>query len=77
MSLKVHILNVHLHEFKENMDTYSEEQNKRFHQSILNFERHYQRYYNERKMDDYIWGFFIKVTYSRPIVNLEKTYIFN
>ena len=35
MSLKVHILD----QFKENMGAYSEEQGKRSHQDILDFER--------------------------------------
>jgi len=35
MSLKVHILDVHLHKFKDNMGAYSEEQGERFLQDIL------------------------------------------
>ena len=60
MSLKVHILDVHLDEFKENMGAYSGEQGKRFLQDILDFERRYQGQYNERKMGDCIWGLFHK-----------------
>ncbi|XP_076036895.1 uncharacterized protein LOC143022524 [Oratosquilla oratoria] len=56
MSLKVHILDAHLHKFKENMGAYSEEQGERFHQDILEFERRYQGSYNENMMGDYIWG---------------------
>ena len=56
MSLKVHILDAHLHKFKENMGAYSEEQGERFHQDILDFERRYQGSYNENMMGDYIWG---------------------
>jgi hypothetical protein len=56
MSLKVHILDAHLDEFKENMRAYSEEQGERFYQDILNFERRYQGQYNENMMGDYIWG---------------------
>ena len=41
MSFKAHILDVHLDEFKENMDAYSGEQGQRFHQDILDFERRY------------------------------------
>ena len=74
MSLKVYVFDVHLDEFKENMDAYSEEQGKRFHQGILDFECHYQGQYNKCKIGEYIWGFFIKVTYS-IVLNLEKPYI--
>lgn len=56
MSLKVHILDAHLHHFKENMGAYSEEQGERFHQDIMDFERRYQGQYNENMMGDYIWG---------------------
>ena len=76
MSFKVLILDVHLDEFKENMGAYSEEQGKRFHQDILDFELRYQEQYNERKIGDDMWEFFIKVTDS-IIINLEKPYIFN
>ena len=76
MSLKVHILDAHLDEFKENMVAYYEKQGERFHQDILDFESRYQGQYNEGKTGDYIWGLFIKVTYS-TVVNLKKPYIFN
>ena len=56
MSFKVHILDAHLDKFKENMGAYSEEQGERFHQDIMDFERHYQGVYNENMMGDYIWG---------------------
>jgi hypothetical protein len=36
------------------MGAYSEEQGERFHQDILDFERHYQGQYNENMMGDYI-----------------------
>jgi len=35
-------LDAHLHKFKDNMGAYSEEQGERFHQDVLNFERHCQ-----------------------------------
>ena len=57
MSLKVHMLDIHLDEFKENIGGYSEEHGERFHQDILDVERRYRGQYNERIMDDYIWGF--------------------
>ena len=56
MSLKVHILDVHLDKFKENMGAQSEEQGERFHQDILDFEHRYQGQYNKNMMGDYIWG---------------------
>ena len=56
MSLKVHILHAHLDELKESMNAYSEEQRERFHRDISDFDRRYQRQYNERVMGDYIWG---------------------
>ena len=59
MSLKVHILDAHLDKFKENMGAYSEEQSKRFHQDILDFEHRYQGQYNENMMGDHIWGLFL------------------
>jgi hypothetical protein len=55
MSLKVHILDAHLDQFKENMGAYSEEQGERFHQDIMAFERRYQGQYNSNMMGDYIW----------------------
>ena len=51
---KVHMPDAHLDEFKGNMGAYLEEQGERFHQDILDFERRYQRQYNERMMGDYI-----------------------
>ena len=42
MSLKAHILDVHLDEFKENIRAYSEKQGKRFNADILDFECRYQ-----------------------------------
>jgi len=56
MSLKVHILDAHLDNFKENMGAYSEEQGERFHQDIMDIEYRYQGSYNESMMGDYIWG---------------------
>ncbi|XP_066569664.1 trace amine-associated receptor 1-like [Amia ocellicauda] len=38
------------------MGAYSEEQRKRFHLDILDFECRYQGQYNENMMEDYIWG---------------------
>ena len=56
MSLKVHILDAHLDKFKENMEAYSEEQGKYFHQDILDFEHRYRGQYNKNMMGNYIWG---------------------
>ena len=76
MSVKVHILDVHLDEFKENMSAYSEEQGKRFHQDVLDFELRYQGKYNECDKGDYIWEVFHKSDLQH-CVNLEKPYISN
>ena len=56
MFLKVHVLEAHLDEFKDNMGAYSEEQGERFHQDILDFERRYQGQYNQNMIGDDIWG---------------------
>jgi len=49
---EIHILDAHLHKFKDNMGAYSEE----VYQDILDFGRHYQGQCNENMMRDYIWG---------------------
>ena len=54
MSMKVHMLDAHLDEFKENLGAYSEEHGERFHQDIKDFESRYQGQYNESMMGDYI-----------------------
>ncbi|KAG8223775.1 hypothetical protein J437_LFUL001495 [Ladona fulva] len=54
MSFKIHILHDHLDKFKENMGAYSEEQGKRFHQDISEFERCYPGQYNKNLMRDYM-----------------------
>ena len=56
MSMKVHMLDVDLDEFKENLGAYSEEHGERFHQDIKDFESRYQGQYKENMMGDYIWG---------------------
>ena len=40
--MKVHMLNAHLDEFKENLGAYSEEHGERFHQDIKDFKSRYQ-----------------------------------
>ena len=56
MPMKVHMLDPHLNEFKENLGAYFEEHGERFHQAIKDFESRYQGQYNENMMGDYIWG---------------------
>ena len=56
MSIKVHMLDAHLNEFKENLGAYSEEHSEQFHQDIKDFESRYQGQYNKNMMGDYIWG---------------------
>src|SRR6218665_172684 len=74
MSLKVHILDAYLQKFKDNMGAYLEEQDERFHQDILDFERRYQEQYNENMMGNYIWGLFEKAICS-TLANLENLII--
>ena len=76
MSFKVHMLDAHLDEFKEDMGAYSEEQVERFHQDILDFERRYQGQYNERMMGDYIWRL-IRESDLQYCRKSRKPYIFN
>jgi len=75
MSLKIHILDAYLQKFKDNMGAYSEEQDERFHQDILDFERRYQGQCNENMMGVYIWGFFEKAMCS-TLANLENLIIY-
>ena len=42
--MKVHILHAHLDNFKKNFGVYSEEQGKRFHRDIEDFEVSHQKY---------------------------------
>jgi len=56
------------------METYSELQDERFHQDILDFERRYQGQYNENMIEDCIWGFFEKAICS-TLSNLENLII--
>ena len=51
MSMKVHMLDAHLDEFKENLGACSEEHGERFHQDIKDFESRYQGQYNENMME--------------------------
>ena len=54
MSLKLHVLQAHLDEFKENIGDYSEEQDERFRQDVSSFEERFKGQYNESMMGDYI-----------------------
>ena len=56
MSMKVHMLDAHLKEFKENLGAFgiTEELRERFHQGIKDFESRYQGQYNENMIGDYI-----------------------
>lgn len=71
MSLKVHILDAHLDKFKENRESYLEEQGECFHQDILDFECHYQGTYDENMIRDYIWGL-IREHHLQYNCNLKK-----
>ena len=50
------MLHAHLDQFKDNRGAYSEEQEERFHQGVMDFERRYQGHYYENMMGDCIWG---------------------
>ena len=54
MSMKVHMLDAHLNEFKENLGAYSEEHGERFHQDIKDIESRYLEQYNGNMVGDYI-----------------------
>ena len=56
ISHKLHMQHAHLDQFKDNLSAYSVEQEERFHQDVMDFERRYQGQYNENMMGDYIWG---------------------
>ena len=56
MSMKAHMLDAHLDEFKENLGAYSEEHGEQFYQDIKAFESRYQGQYNKNMMGGCIWG---------------------
>ena len=60
LPMKVHMLDAHLDEFKENLGAYSEEHSERFHQDIQDFESRFQEKFNENMMGDYIWGLILE-----------------
>lgn len=57
-------LDAHLDRFKDNMGVYSEEQGKRFHQNILDFEACYEDAHNGNMVGDYIWILNVKTIRS-------------
>ena len=71
MSMKVHMLDAHLNEFKKNLGAYPEEHGECFHQDIKDFECRYQRQYNENMMGDYIRGL-IRESDLQYRLNLRK-----
>ena len=48
--MKVHTLDAHLNEFKENLGVYFKEHGERFHQDIKDFESRYQGQYNKNRV---------------------------
>ena len=56
ISLKIHILDAHLDEFKENMDAYCKKQGKPFIRTYWISNAVSKDKYNERMIGDYIWG---------------------
>ncbi|KAF2351930.1 hypothetical protein FHG87_017314, partial [Trinorchestia longiramus] len=53
MSIKIHFLHSHLHNFKENLGDVSEEQGEHFHQDIKTMEERYQGRWDSHMMADY------------------------
>lgn len=56
MSIKVHFLNSHLHQFPENLGAVSDEQGERFHQDLMVMEERYQGRWDKNMMADYCWS---------------------
>lgn len=56
MSIKVHFLNSHLHQFPENLGDVSDEQGERFHQDLMVMEERYQGRWDKNMMADYCWS---------------------
>ena len=56
MSIKVHFLKSHLHEFPANLGELSDEHCERFHQDIKVMEERYQDRWNTHMMADYCWS---------------------
>ena len=67
MSLKLRVLHSYIDEFKGNINDYSEEQGKRFHQDVKLFEECYKGQYNENMMGEYTWNLVREsdLTYNR------------
>lgn len=52
MPPKLHKLRVHLDQFKDSLSAYSEEQEERFYQDVMDFVRHYLGQYNNNMTGD-------------------------
>jgi hypothetical protein len=61
MSLKIHLLNLHLDFFPENLGVMSEEQGEHFHQDIKEMERRYYGQWNVNMMGGYCWTLHCKI----------------
>ena len=55
MSLKIHLLESHLHFFPENLGEVRDEYSERFHQGILAMEKRYQSKWTSSMLADYCW----------------------
>ena len=56
MSIKVHFLNSHLHQFPQNLGDVSDEQGECFHQDLMVMEERYQGRWDRNMMADYCWS---------------------
>ena len=56
MSVKLHFLDSYLQYFPDNLEDYSKEQGKRFHQDISKMERRYLGRWNVAMLVDYYWS---------------------
>ena len=57
------------------MGAYSEEQGKRFHQNLKNFEKRYQGQYNENMVRDYIWGLIRESPYKHKKITRKYSFL--
>jgi len=56
MSIKLHFVYRHLHNFPENLDDVGDKQGERFHQNLKAMEERYQMRWDVNVMANYCWG---------------------
>ena len=67
MSIKLHVLSSHIHEFTDNLNNYSKKQGKSSHRDVKSCEERCKGKYNESMMGNYIYDFPVhgsKLTYN-------------